>query len=158
MVFKIACNFYCLNQSSTFIIIKTHLGDFSNASMINLPVQTVSLLRSEIRKAEIEYTQDKCDVKKLKENIKSLKLQYHRADQMRQPKDREYFKTQLQLMNDLLRMLKELTSQKKTAILDIRRKMLRYTKKRQHSDWKKKNMILSTVTNKKGPFQDRSYI
>jgi hypothetical protein len=42
--------------------------------------------------------------------------------------------------------------------LDIRRKMLRYTKKRQHSDWKKKNMILSTVTNKKGPFQDRSYI
>jgi hypothetical protein len=42
-------------------------------------------------------------------------------------------------MNDLLRMLKELTSQKKTAILDIRRKMLRYTKKRQHSDWKKKH-------------------
>lgn len=69
--------------------------------MINLPVQTVSLLISEIRKAEIEYTQDKCNMKKLKENIKSLKLQYHKADQTEQSEDREYFKTQLQLMIDL---------------------------------------------------------
>lgn len=123
-----------LSVDFSFIIIKTHLGDFSNANMMDLPVQTASLLRSEIRKAEIEYTQDKCNMNKLKENIKSLNLQYHRADQTGQSEDKEYFKTKLQLMNDLLCMLKEVTRQKKTTILDIRRKMLRYTKKRQHCD------------------------